>query len=216
MAVRLTNTRYRIAKDEYLSNEEKEYLLNKINDSNIDDVMAERGKIVVDKTIFICEYCKEEFKPDSSHRNFIKQKFCCTKHQEIFLNRKRSKTHLGDVRQCKSCGKDYIRNSTLHIYCKKCSTANLSERKKEYKQKMRESKPKKEPRIKVVKVKVNPIKKEKVVLTEEELLKKKLVAKFTRRQKTIDNMTNFFSACKAQIKLNEEIQVHFPEGLDKV
>ena len=66
---------------------------------------------------------------------------------------------------------------------------------------------------KIVKEKVVRIKK---VLTEEEIAKKKLITNFKRRQTKIDGMDNFFKACTLQLKLNEDIKLHFPEGLEGV
>lgn len=208
-STRIDNTRYRIKKDSNLSDDEKEYLLNKISTDNIDDVVNEKNIIIVSKVKFVCTHCKEEFKPDHTHRNFLKQKFCSIEHQQIFLNRSRASSHLGDIKRCE-CGKEFTMNSAQHKYCKECSEKYAKIKRQESKQRFRSLLPKKEPRIKVVKEKIPKPKKEKVVLSESDILKKK----FLRRQKAIDNMDNFFKACAAQIKLNEEITIHFPEGLN--
>lgn len=216
---RLSNSIYRIQKDKNLSEDEKQYLLNKINHDNIDDILLEKNTILIEKTSFLCDWCHKEFKPSPTGRNFLIQKYCCVEHQELYLNRRRSNNHIGDSIKCPECGNHFILTSGKQKYCETCTGKKLSERKKVYKAIAREkaklNKPPKELKVKEKKIPKPKIIKEpkpKVGkrLTEEQKLRNKI----KRRQEKIYSMTNLFNACKKQLELDEFIAVHFPGGLN--
>lgn len=215
MADRLYNAKRNIMKDTDLRDEQKVELLESITEDNIDEIIMKKRHMTLENVDFICLYCGEKFVPNLNIKNFKMQKFCCIKHQEIYLNRARSEYHIGDTKQCTECGKDFVITNGKHKLCPECSVDSKKIYMKRYKEILKSTKP---PKIKIQKEKVvkEKVVRVKKVLSEEEINKKKLISNFKRRQSRIDGMDNFFKACTLQLKLNEDIKLHFPEGLEGV
>lgn len=218
---RLYNAKNNIKKDNDLRDDQKVELLESITKDNIDEIIMKKRHMTLENIDFICLYCGEKFIPNLNIKNFKMQKFCCIKHQETYLNRSRSEYHVGDTKQCIECGKDFVITNGKHKLCPECSKDSKKIYMKRYKEILKSKKPPKEPKPSKIKIPKEKIVKEKVVrikkvLTEEEIAKKKLITNFKRRQTKIDGMDNFFKACTLQLKLNEDIKLHFPEGLEGV
>ena len=177
MASPLHNLRYRIKHDAVLTQEEKDYLLAKADETNIPEIILEKNNIIVDKTKYVCKYCGIEFKPIlEKHRNFIIQQFCCKEHTNAYFNKSRNKKpdkkeyvkkELQE-RLC-ACGNKFSTFMTTRIYCDTCRKIKDIEIKHKSRQKaISEGRITISPRVKkekVIKERIPRIKKEKPILT---------------------------------------------------
>ena len=131
------NLKYRINKDERLTNEEKEMLITELKtDADVQRVIKMKKDINNKKKRYICPVCKIDFTDKIETDNLSTKTYCSQECANIQFNinrRAKTGTVLG-IKKCKRCGENFEVSSNSTVRCEPCGIIHRREKRKMYKE----------------------------------------------------------------------------------